>query len=156
MSALLEVRGLTKRFPLESGIVMSRLSGHVSAVEDVSFEIEAGTTLGLVGESGCGKSTTGRCILGLDRPTSGEIGFDGRQVHSLSSNELKRVRREMQVVFQDPYASLNPRMTVGEIVSEPLVIHRVGGNGGRQERVAEVNGAVEVEDVGVVQGGWGG
>jgi oligopeptide transport system ATP-binding protein len=121
---LLKVEHLTKEFPVDSS-VFSREKRKVSAVSDVSFEIYPGQTLGLVGESGCGKSTTGRCIMRLIEPTAGEITFDGKDVMKMSRKELKAMRRDMQYIFQDPYASLNPRMTIGEIVSEPLVIHNV-------------------------------
>ena len=121
---LLKVEHLTKEFPVDSS-VFSRKKRKVFAVSDVSFEIYPGKTLGLVGESGCGKSTTGRCIMRLIEPTSGRITFDGRDVMKMSRRELKAMRRDMQFIFQDPYASLNPRMTIGEIVSEPLVIHNV-------------------------------
>ena len=121
---LLKVEHLTKEFPVDSS-VFSREKRKVSAVSDVSFDIYPGQTLGLVGESGCGKSTTGRCIMRLIEPTSGKITFDGKDVTKMNRRELKAMRREMQYIFQDPYASLNPRMTIGEIVSEPLVIHNV-------------------------------
>lgn len=136
--ALLEVKGLVKHFPVEQGVLMSRLGGHVSAVENVSFEVEEGTTLGLVGESGCGKSTTGRCILRLDKATAGQVLFEGRDVLSLRGKDLKWYRRNVQVIFQDPYASLNPRMTIGEIVSEPLAIHEIGTRTERRTRVQEL------------------
>src|SRR6266550_880982 len=113
---LVQVRGLVKHFPVEGS------DDVVRAVDGVSFEIFRGETLGLVGESGCGKSTVGRCLLRLIEPTAGEITFEGRDVLSLGKHELRELRREMQIVFQDPYASLNPRMKVGSIVSEPLVI----------------------------------
>ena len=121
---LLKVEHLTKEFPVDSS-VFSREKRKVSAVSDVSFEIYPGQTLGLVGESGCGKSTTGRCIMRLIEPTSGKITFDGKDVTKMNGKELKAMRRDMQYIFQDPYASLNPRMTIGEIVSEPLIIHHV-------------------------------
>ncbi|MCM3871556.1 MAG: dipeptide ABC transporter ATP-binding protein [Pyrinomonadaceae bacterium] len=110
----------------------------VRAVDDVSFEILRGETLGLVGESGCGKSTVGRCLLRLIEPTAGQIDFDGRNVRSLNRNDLRELRREMQIVFQDPYASLNPRMKVGDIVGEPLTIHKIGTKKERRERVGEL------------------
>ena len=129
---LVKVRRLVKHFPVEGS------DDVVRAVDGVSFEILQGETLGLVGESGCGKSTVGRCLLRLIEPTSGEISFAGRDVISLGKNELRELRREMQIVFQDPYASLNPRMKVGDIVGEPLVIHKIGTKAERQERVAEL------------------
>jgi oligopeptide transport system ATP-binding protein len=132
---LLEVSELTKHFPVKEGLLFDRTVGYVKAVDGVSFEIQEGETLGLVGESGSGKSTTGYCILQLIRPTSGSVRFMGRDLTELKGEELRRVRREMQIVFQDPYASLDPRMTVGDIVSEPLVVHRVGGRRARRETV---------------------
>ena len=124
---LLQVKNLVKHFPIRSGL-LQRVSDHVHAVDGVSFEIEAGETLGVVGESGCGKSTTGRCILRLIEPSSGEVWFEGRNVTMLDKPSLRAVAREMQIIFQDPYASLNPRMTVGAIVGEGLVIHKLAGN----------------------------
>lgn len=135
---LLQVEGLVKRFPITSGIVVQRPIGLIHAVEGVSFSLGEGETLGLVGESGCGKSTTGRCILQLYRPTAGSVRFEGRELTELQGAELQRMRRDMQIVFQDPYASLNPRMTVGTIVGEPLAIHRVGSRRERRERVREL------------------
>ena len=123
---LLKVEHLSKEFPAESGVFMSRFAKKVSAVNDVSFEINAGETLGLVGESGCGKSTTGRTIMRLTHPTEGKVFFEGRDVAKMNKKELKDLRRQMQFIFQDPYASLNPRMTIGEIISEPLQIHGDG------------------------------
>jgi oligopeptide/dipeptide ABC transporter ATP-binding protein len=121
-----------KHFPVEGS------DDVVRAVDGVSFEILRGETLGLVGESGCGKSTVGRCLLRLIEPTSGEVTFEGRNVLSLKKKDLRAIRREMQIVFQDPYASLNPRMKVGDIVGEPLAIHDIGNKGERRERVAEL------------------
>lgn len=138
MSELLRVRNLVKHFPVEEGVVLSRLGAHVSAVEDVSFEVEEGRTLGLVGESGCGKSTTGRCIMRLYRPTGGTIEYGGQDVFKMHGRDLKAYRRDVQIIFQDPYASLNPRMTVGEIVSEPLRVHKVGTRAEQISRVREL------------------
>jgi len=129
---LLKVRHLVKHFPVEGS------DDVVQAVDDVSFDIYSGETLGLVGESGCGKSTVGRCILRLHEPTSGEIDFEGRNIVDLPGREMQALRREMQVIFQDPYASLNPRLNIRSIVSEPLVIHGIGNKAERIERVAEL------------------
>ena len=118
MSALLEVEGVSKHFPVRQGL-LGRSSGLVRAVDGVSFTIEAGTTFGLVGESGCGKTTTSKLILGLERPTAGAIRFQGENVLALDRAQLRRYRRAVQAVFQDPYASLDPRMRVGTIVAEP-------------------------------------
>ena len=121
---LLQVRNLVKHFPIRGGL-LSRVVDKVHAVDGVSFELAAGETLGLVGESGCGKSTTGRCILRLIEPTSGEVVFDGRPVTGAGKEALRAFAREMQIIFQDPYASLNPRMTVGAIIGEALTIHKL-------------------------------
>ena len=134
---LLKVEHLTKEFPADSG-VFARRKRVVSAVSDVSFEIYPGETFGLVGESGCGKSTTGRTIMRLTHPTAGEVFFQGKDVAKMSKKELKSMRRDMQFIFQDPYASLNPRMTIAEIISEPMVIHGVGTPEERQRRVEEL------------------
>ena len=122
---LLEVRNLKKYFPVTSGIIFQRVVGLIKAVDDISFSIRRGETLGLVGESGCGKTTTGRCILHLETPTSGEILFEGRELSKVTKSELRDMRRRIQVIFQDPYSSLNPRMTIGQIIGEPLVVHRI-------------------------------
>jgi oligopeptide transport system ATP-binding protein len=122
---ILSVSGLKKHFPISSGIVFQRQVGAVRAVDDVSFDVYRGETLGLVGESGCGKSTTGRTILQLYRPTAGSVQFEGKELTTMKGEELRAMRREMQIIFQDPFASLNPRMTVGNIVSEPLRIHNI-------------------------------
>ncbi len=136
---LLKVEHLTKEFPAEAGMLAGRFSKRVvSAVNDVSFEIHAGETFGLVGESGCGKSTTGRAIMRLTNPTAGKVFFEGKDVSKMSKHELKDLRREMQFIFQDPYASLNPRMTIGEIISEPMTIHNVGTKEERMKTVREL------------------
>ena len=121
---LLKVNKLVKHFPITGG-VLGRVVDKVHAVDGVSFELDAGQTLGVVGESGCGKSTTGRCILRLIEPTSGEVWFEGKNVTAMGKTELRGMARDMQIIFQDPYASLNPRMTVGAIVGEALIIHKL-------------------------------
>ncbi len=137
MSApLLSVRGLTKRFPIRGGVLRREVAA-VHAVDGVSFDVGPGETLGLVGESGCGKSTTGRCILRLIEPSDGTVWFEGRDVMQMNGEALRRLRREMQIIFQDPFASLNPRHTVGGIVGEALVIHGLA-KGHRDERVVEL------------------
>ena len=142
MSALLSVRNLVKHFPLKGGFFKKEVE-RVHAVDGVSFDVAAGETLGLVGESGCGKSTTGRCILRLIEPTSGEVRFEGRDVLALDRLELRRVRRDMQIIFQDPFASLNPRMTVGGIIGEALTVHNlVKTQAEFRDRVAELLQAV--------------
>jgi len=137
MTPLLEVRGLKKHFPLYKG-VFSRISGQVYAVDGVSFHIERGETLGLVGESGCGKSTVGRTLLKLLEPTEGTILVRGEDITNLDTTQMLPFRRQMQMIYQDPYASLNPRMSAGEIVGEPLTIHRVAAAKERRERVAQL------------------
>jgi oligopeptide transport system ATP-binding protein len=133
--ALLVVSELEKYFPVRKGILIERTVGHVKAVDGVSFEIAEGETLGLVGESGSGKSTTGYCVLQLLKPTSGSILFMGKELTDMGREDLRRMRREMQIVFQDPYSSLDPRMTVGGIVSEPLEVHGIGTRRSRVETV---------------------
>jgi len=132
---ILVVTDLHKHFPVKRGILIEHTVDWVKAVDGVSFEIEEGETLGLVGESGSGKSTTGYCILQLLKPTSGSIRFLGKELTELDREELRRMRREMQIVFQDPYASLDPRMTVGNIVSEPLEVHGIGTRRARRDTV---------------------
>jgi oligopeptide transport system ATP-binding protein len=133
--ALLQVEGLVKYFPIQRGVIFQKQVGAVHAVDGVSFQIYPGETLGLVGESGCGKSTTGRTILQLYRPTAGKVYFQGKDLVNLNSRELRKMRRHLQMIFQDPYASLNPRMTVGEIVGEPLYIHGLARGKEQQEKV---------------------
>lgn len=133
---VLKVEGLVKHYSITRGILFKKLIGTVRAVDGVSFEIGRGETLGLVGESGCGKSTTARTILRLEKPTAGRAWFKGRDIFAMSKSELRELRRDIQVIFQDPYASLNPRMTVGDIISEPYRIHpEVRGGGKQQQRV---------------------
>ena len=136
---LLEVRNLKMHFPVTSGILFQRKIADIKAVDDISFTIKRGETLGLVGESGCGKTTTGRCILQLYKPTSGEIVFEGQDLGELGGSSMRAMRRKMQVIFQDPYGSLNPRMTCGDIVGEPLTVHKLTSNKGEyRDRVAEL------------------
>jgi oligopeptide transport system ATP-binding protein len=134
--AILEVRHLVKEFSRRQGFF--RPASAVRAVDDVTFAIEAGETFGLVGESGSGKTTTGRCILRLIEPTSGEIEFKGEDLLRFDRQRMRQARRDLQIVFQDPYSSLNPRMRVGDIVEEPLIIHRAGNKAQRKDRVAEL------------------
>jgi len=136
---LLEVKNLKMYFPVTSGLVFQRTVANIKAVDDVSFFVRRGETLGVVGESGCGKTTTGRCILQLYKPTAGEIIFEGRDLTKLSTREMRLMRREMQVIFQDPYSSLNPRMTAGNIIGEPLIVHGLVRNRNEyKERVGEL------------------
>lgn len=136
---LVEVRHLKMYFPVSSGVLVQHTVGHVKAVDDVSFVVRRGETLGLVGESGCGKTTTGRCILQLQRPTAGTVLFDGKDLCTLTERELRGMRRHMQVIFQDPYSSLNPRMTAGSIVGEPLLVQGLApSHRAYRERVAEL------------------
>ena len=140
---LLQVRGLTKHFPIRSGL-LQRVTGAVKAVDDVSFDVARGETLALVGESGCGKTTTGRALLRLVEPTSGAVHFDGTDVMALAGEPLRRMRRHMQIVFQDPYGSLNPRMTVGETIREGLVVHQLAEGREADRRVTRL-----LEEVGL-------
>ena len=134
---LLEIKNLKKYFPVRKGL-FQRVVGHVRAVDDVSLAIKPGETLGLVGESGCGKTTVGRTLLRLYEPTSGEIQFDGRDVATLHGRQLRELRRDMQIVFQDPFSSLNPRMTVRSIIEEGLLVHRIGSASERLDRVHDI------------------
>jgi oligopeptide transport system ATP-binding protein len=136
---LLEVRGLRMHFPVTEGLIAQRKIGQVKAVDDIDFTVLRGETLGLVGESGCGKTTTGRCILRLERPTAGEIIYDGVDIARFEQRELLPLRRRIQVIFQDPYSSLNPRMKVGEIIAEPIMVHGIERNLARRTgRVREL------------------
>jgi len=133
---LLRVEGLKKYFPIRKGI-LSRVSGHVKAVDDVSFYVNEGETLGIVGESGCGKSTTGRMLMRLLEPTEGKVFFNGKDLTTISNDEMRKARREIQMVFQDPYASLNPRHTIEKILEEPLIVHGLGDSKARKKKVYE-------------------
>jgi oligopeptide transport system ATP-binding protein len=136
---LLEVKNLKMYFAVTSGLLFQRNIAYIKAVDDISFSVRRGETLGLVGESGCGKTSIGRCILQLYRPTAGQIIFQGQDLSTLSSKEMRAMRRELQVIFQDPYSSLNPRMTAGNIIGEPLIIHKLVSNKAEyRERVAEL------------------
>src|SRR6266516_1950293 len=135
---LLRVEHLKMYFPITQGIILQRQVGWVKAVDDISFIVKRGETLGLVGESGCCKSTTGRAILQLYKPTEGTVNFLGKSLTTLSGGDLRRMRREMQMIFQDPYASLNPRMTVGSIIGATLEIHNLARGRAKQERVQEL------------------
>ncbi len=130
MSTLVEVRDLVKHFPIKKGIVIQRHIGAVKAVDGVSFDVEQGETLGIVGETGCGKSTTARLLCRLMKPTSGRITFEGNDIDAQRGDALKALRREVQMIFQDPYSSLNPRKTVGSIIADPFVIHGMHSGGG--------------------------
>jgi len=138
---ILEVDGLKMYFPVTSGILFQRKVADVKAVDGVAFSVRRGETLGLVGESGCGKTTLGRCVLLLYNPTAGHIQFNGKELTTLKSGEMRKMRRHMQMIFQDPYASLNPRMTVGSIIAEPMVIHGLAKN--RRDRQEKVRALME-------------
>ena len=142
---LVEIRNLTKVFPLGESMFGARASGEVRAVEDVSLDIHSGETLGLVGESGSGKSTLGRLVLRLIEPTSGNVRFEGCDLLAAGHGEMRRLRRDMQIIFQDPFGSLDPRMNVEDIISEPLVIHEALGVTARRSRVSELLGAVGLD-----------
>lgn len=134
---LLEVKNLSKHFPIRGGLLKRKI-GDVKAVDQVSFFVKAGETFGLVGESGCGKSTTGRTILRLLEPTAGEVLFEGKDIASLKGEGLRRARRDLQMVFQDPYASLNPQMTVEQLIEEPMMIHGIGTAKDRKDKVLQI------------------
>ena len=136
---LLEVNNLKMYFPVTAGLIFQRAVAQIKAVDDISFFVRRGETLGLVGESGCGKTTTGRCILQLYKPTDGQIVFEGQELVGLSTRQMRQMRRQMQVIFQDPFSSLNPRMTAGNIIGEPLIVHGlVKSKEEYRERVAEL------------------
>ena len=136
---LLEVKNLKMYFPVTSGIIFQRTIAEVKAVDDVTFTIKRGETLGLVGESGCGKTTTGRCILQLYKSTAGEIIFEGQNLNNLDNRSMREMRKKIQVIFQDPYGSLNPRMTCGDIVGEPLIVHKLtSGKGEFRDKVSDL------------------
>jgi len=137
-NTLVRVENLVKHFPITRGVVFQKQVGAVKAVDGINFEIKKGETLGLVGESGCGKTTTGRTILQLHKPTSGDVFFRDINLTEASDGKLRELRRDMQIIFQDPYASLNPRMTVGRIIAEPLDVHNIGTPTERKERVQEL------------------
>ena len=138
MEALIRIHGLKKYFPITQGILIQREIGAVKAVDDVSFDIYRGETLGLVGESGCGKTTTGRTLIQLYKPTAGEVLFEGQDLVQMKSTNLRNLRKRMQMIFQDPYASLNPRWTISRIIGEPLRVHKIGGDKTNLERVEEL------------------
>lgn len=135
---LLTVKNLKKYFPIKSGVVFAKTVGQVKAVDGISFHVAKGETLGIVGESGCGKSTLGKTILRLEEPTEGEIWFKGTDIAKLKAGEMRKIRRSLQMIFQDPYASLNPRMTVGRMLAEPLLLHNIGSVQERENKVKEL------------------
>src|SRR5690606_30989641 len=139
---LVDVKGLKMYFPVTSGLIVQRKIADVRAVDDLNFHVERGETLGLVGESGCGKSTTGRALLQLYRPTEGTVNFDGTELTELKGGQLRRFRRRMQMIFQDPFSSLNPRMSVSQIIGEPLAIHGLYKGAERRDRIQYIMQAV--------------
>jgi oligopeptide transport system ATP-binding protein len=138
MESLVEVRGLKKYFPITQGVLIQREIGAVKAVDDITFNIYRGETLGLVGESGCGKTTTGRTVIQLYKPTDGSVLYDGVDLTKMGSKDLRGLRKRMQMIFQDPYASLNPRWTISRIIGEPISVHKIGSGKAKMERVAEL------------------
>jgi oligopeptide transport system ATP-binding protein len=143
-NTLVEVNRLKKYYPVNKGVIFQRVVGHVKAVDDVSFTVNRGETLGLVGESGCGKTTVGRTMLQLERPTSGKVLLDGQDLCQLDKQSLRRIRRKVQMIFQNPFASLNPRMNIGNIISEPFQVHNILDKKNRQGRVQQL-----MQDVGL-------
>ncbi|MGD9093430.1 MAG: ATP-binding cassette domain-containing protein, partial [Anaerolineales bacterium] len=139
---LVQVRNLKKYFPIHQGALIQRHVGDIKAVDGVSFDIFKGETLGLVGETGSGKTTVGRTMIRLYEPTAGEVIIDGVDLFSLKSKELDRIRQRIAMIFQDPYASLNPRMTIGSIIAEPLEIHKIASAKEKEERVVDLLGMV--------------
>jgi len=140
---LVDVQNLKMYFPITSGLIMQRKIADVKAVDDISFQIRQGETLGLVGESGCGKTTTGRCLLQLYKPTSGDVFFDGQNLTTMKGSALRQMRRRMQIIFQDPYSSLNPRMNAGNIIGEPLIVHKLVANKAEyRDRISELMSVV--------------
>lgn len=142
---LLTVKNLKKYFPVKSGVVFAKTVGQVKAVDGISFHVAKGETLGIVGESGCGKSTLGKTILRLEEPTEGEIWFKGTDIAKLKAGEMRKIRRSLQMIFQDPYASLNPRMTVGRMLAEPLLLQNIGSFQERENKVKELLGVVGLD-----------
>ena len=143
-SHLVEVKNLVMYYPVLAGFLRRRVAD-VKAVDNVSFYIKRGETLGLVGESGCGKTTTGRCILQLSKPTDGQVFFEGTELTKLGNRGIRRMRRNMQLIFQDPYASLDPRMKAGDVIGEPLLVHRLARGKKYREKVDELLRMVELE-----------
>ncbi|HPV87209.1 MAG TPA: ATP-binding cassette domain-containing protein, partial [Caldisericia bacterium] len=137
LKPLLEVKGLKKHFPITGGL-LGRTVGYVKAVDGVTFDIMDGETLSLVGESGSGKTTTGKAILRLNKPTTGSVLFEDEDILGMKGEKMRRMRRKMQIIFQDPYGSLNPRLPVGEIIGEPLVVHNLASRKEREEQVMEI------------------
>ncbi len=145
---MLRVENLVKHFPITQGVLFQRQVGAVQAVDGITFELQKGETLGLVGESGCGKSTTGRLIIGLEQPTSGRVLWEGRDISTLSRDEVNVFRRDVQMIFQDPYSSLNPRLKVGEIIAEPMEVHKIGTGNGRADWTVHMSTVTHTSSLG--------